>query len=131
MFKYPTFIRLGHTDAADVIYFVNVFDLAHHCYEAMLYEHISIREMIGKKEIIAPIVHAEADYHKPLNVSDKVEIQMTLAKMGTSSYTFNYDFINEANELAVSVRITHVVIDVKTKKAIEIPEKIKKILTGV
>ncbi len=85
MYTYLTKIRLHHTDAAGILFFSNLFILAHDCYESFLDPDITFNMMFNDLDLVMPIVHAEADYHRPLRASDNLEIKLGLAKIGESS----------------------------------------------
>ena len=129
MYKYQTVIRLHLTDAAGVVYFANIFVLAHECYESFLDQNSSIRSIIEQGEFIIPIVHAEADYRMPLKLSEKVVIEMSLNKTANSSFELGFTFINESSQVAVEVKTTHTVLQQNTRKPVEIPQFLKTALS--
>ena len=131
MYKYQTVIRLHHTDAAGVVYFANLFVLAHECYESFLAQGSSIGSIIEQGEFIVPIVHAEANYKMPLKLSEKVVIEMALNKTANSSFELGFAFINESSQVAVEVKTTHTVLQQETRKPLEIPQFLKTALTGL
>ena len=122
MYKHQTVIRMHHTDAAGLVYFANIFVLAHDCYESFLEQDKSVGTILEEGEILIPLVHAEADYRKSLYVSDKVSIEMLLSKKSTSSFELSFSFLNESEEVAAEVRTSHVVIDKSTRKPVKIPD---------
>ena len=128
MYKYQTVIRLHHTDAAGVVYFANLFVLAHECYESFLAQDNSIGSIIEQGEFIIPIVHAEADYRMPLKLSEKVVIEMAVNETADSSFELGFTFINESSQVAVEVKTTHTVLQRETGKPVEIPQFLKTIL---
>ena len=125
MYKYQTVIRLHHTDAAGVIYFANLFVLAHVCYEAFFEQHTSIGSILEQDELLVPIVHADADYLMPLRVSDKISIEMAVTKIGKSSFELGFTFSNESSQITAKVKTIHVVIAKDTRKPVAIPQFIK------
>jgi len=125
MYKYQTAIRLHLTDAAGVVYFANLFVLAHECYESFLDQERSLASIIEQKEFIIPIVHAEADYRMPLKLSEKIVIEMALGKTANTSFELSFKFINESSELAAEVKTTHVVLQQSTRKPAKIPQFLK------
>ena len=80
MYVYQTKIKLHETDAAGLIFFSNQFKLMHDAYESLL-ETIGFgfSDLIRKCDFFLPIIHAEADYKKPLFVGDVLEIQVKVA----------------------------------------------------
>ena len=131
MYSHNVVIRLHHTDSAGIVFFGHVFTLAHECYEAFLGEHLPLESIIDSTDFLMPMVHASADYHKPMRLGDKLAIEMTLAKRGNSSFEFTYDFTNERGELCVVVTATHVVTDKATFKSRPIPESVGKALAAL
>lgn len=131
MYRYETVIRLKDTDAAGVIYFANVFMLAHDCYEAFLDEHISLGRLLEDGEYTAPIVHADADINAPIRLSDRIAIEMDLAKTGNSSYELGYRFVNEKGQAAATVRTIHVVLEKQTGEPVKTPERFIEVLQQI
>src|SRR3972149_9012303 len=123
MYIYKTNIKLYHTDAANLIFYSNLFNLAFECYEEFLGKvDFSISKILNEGKVLIPIVHAEADYIKPMRLGDKIEIQMSLNSIGKSSYKLNYDFYNNQEKVA-HVKTTHVLVDTSDHKPVKIPEK--------
>jgi len=125
MYKYQTVIRLHLTDAAGVVYFANLFVLAHQCYESFLEQNTSLVSIIEQKEFIIPIVHAEADYRMPLRLSEKVVIEMALIKMANNSFELGFTFVNELSQVTTEVKTTHAVSQQNTRKPMGIPKFLK------
>jgi 1,4-dihydroxy-2-naphthoyl-CoA hydrolase len=113
---------MHHTDAAGLVYFANIFVLAHDCYESFLEQDKSVGTILEEGEILIPLVHVEADFRKSLYVSDKVSIEMSLSKKSTSSFELSFSFLNESGEVAAEARTSHVVISKSTRKPVEIPD---------
>ncbi|MEI7615408.1 MAG: acyl-CoA thioesterase [Actinomycetota bacterium] len=132
MYIYNTKIRLFHTDAANLIFFSNLFNIAHECYEEFLEKSgFSIKEILNDNNFIIPVVHAEADYLKPLRVGDKIEIRMSLNSAGKSSFILDFVLYNESGEKTATVKTVNVVIETKSKKPLKIPEKFFEILKNL
>jgi len=132
MYIYNTKIRLFHTDAANLIFFSNLFNLAHECYEEFLEESgFSIKKILNDNIFLIPIVHAEADYLKPLRVGDKIEIRMSLNSLGKSSFTLDFVLYDKSGEKTAAVKTVNVVIETKSKRSLEIPEKFFEILKNL
>jgi len=129
MYKYETVIRMHHTDAAGLVFYAEVFVLAHECYESFLEEQgMSLASMVTEGDYIAPIVHAKADLKAPMRMSDKITIEMELARTGKSSYELACKFTNEQGKITAETTTIHAVIDKETYKPVEIPESFKQLL---
>ena len=109
MYSFSTTVRLHHTDAAGILFFANLFIIAHECYETFLDPEVNFYFMFNEKELMMPIVHAGADYLKPLRVSDKININLRLGNIGDSSFSLEYEVLTEDGEIAATVKTSHVV----------------------
>ncbi|MCE5329850.1 acyl-CoA thioesterase [bacterium] len=125
MYIYKTKIKLYHTDAANLIFYSNLFNLAYECYEEFLENSdFSVLKIINEGKILMPVVHAEADYIKPMRLGDKIEIQLSLFSSGKSSYRLDYNFYNENKEKVAFAKTAHVVISIDNYRPVKIPEKL-------
>ncbi|MCC5828872.1 MAG: acyl-CoA thioesterase [Phycisphaeraceae bacterium] len=110
MFLYQTSIRLQHTDAAGVMYFAAAFNLAHDAFEAFMDQHLPLVSIIRQGDHIVPIVHAEVDFLAPLTLGDRIEIQITLAHRGDSSFKLAYVFQTQDGRPCAKLATTHTVV---------------------
>jgi 1,4-dihydroxy-2-naphthoyl-CoA hydrolase len=132
MYIYNTKIRLFHTDAARVIFYSNLFNIAYECYEEFLEKSgFSVKKVLNDGKLLIPVVHAEADYFKPLRLGDKIEIRMALNSSGKSSFVLDYILFNEYGEKAAKVKTIHAIVEAKSGKPIKIPEKLLEILNSL
>ena len=129
MFCYHTKIRLHHTDAAGQVYFGQVFTLAHECYERFLDEAYPLDTLLATGQVLLPIVHAEADYHRPLKVAEAITIEMTLARLGDRSFHLRYELKQHDGTIAATVKTSHAAIDPATQQSIELPHDLRQALT--
>ena len=132
MYKYETVIRMHHTDAAGLVFYAEVFVLAHECYESFLEEHrMSLASMLTEGDYIAPIVHAKADLKAAMRMSDRITIEMDLARTGKSSYELAYKFTNAQGKITTEITTIHAVIDKNTSHPIRIPQEFEKVLREI
>ncbi|HEX42036.1 MAG TPA: acyl-CoA thioesterase [Phycisphaerales bacterium] len=128
MFNYETVIRLHHTDAAGIVFYGRFFTLAQDCLEAFLQQHMPLASIIHSGDFSIPAVHARADYRRPLRLSDRLTIQMTLGKLGTNSFELEYQLKNAARQVCADVVVTHVTTNKHTGAACSIPETLRQVL---
>lgn len=129
MYIYTTTVRLQDTDATGVLYFSQQLKLSLEAFEQLLKEGgFSLRALLTSPYLL-PIVHVESDYKKPLRVDDEIEIRLHVEKIGTSSFTIQYQIwdIKEMHE-AGSAKIVHVVMLKETGKSTPIPEALLTLL---
>ena len=72
-------VRLSHTDAAGVIFYPRLLEMAHEAYEVFL-DALGqpLAGALASGEPVAPIVRCEADYRKPMVLGAEVEIEITV-----------------------------------------------------
>ncbi len=132
MFKYQTVIRMQYTDAAGVMFFASAFVLAHNCYEAFLEQQaMSLGSIIDDGLCLAPIVHAEGDLRKPMHLSEQIAIEMTLTRIGHSSFELSYAFTNSKGQPAARATTIHAVVDRATNRPIRIPDRLLNVLKAI
>lgn len=118
MFEYKTRVRMRHTDATGHLFFSEQFNLALEAFEEFL-DSIDVEEQM-------PIVHAEADYKKPLKLRDPLKIQLSIKRIGNTSFTVLYLLYNlKTHEEVGRVVIIHVCTDSLTKKPVSLPVKLR------
>lgn len=132
MYIHHSTVKLHDTDAAGVMFFGNQFHLAHDCYEAMM-AHIgcSLASILAAGECMVLIVRAEGEYKKSLTTEEKIELRLTIERIGKSSYTIFQEIRNAAGELTGTVRTVHVCVDRATKKTCPLPDKLRAALAKV
>jgi 1,4-dihydroxy-2-naphthoyl-CoA hydrolase len=131
MYHYQTTIRLHHTDAAGVVFFSNLFVIAHDAYESFLESHLPLNAILSNGEYLIPIVHAEADYLLPLALSEKISVELSLEQTGTSSFSLGYVIKNSKMETAARLKTIHTVQLKDDRKTISIPDPIRNALEAL
>ncbi len=131
MHTYSTTVRLHHTDAAGIVFFANLFIIAHECYESFLDPDVTFNSMFNERNLMMPIVHAEADYHSPLRVSDRITINLELLNIGNSSFSLGYDIRNENGESAATIKTSHVVRNKDGSQAVSLPGNLREKLRSL
>lgn len=133
MLVYHYTVRMNDTDAAGRIYFADQFRIAHETFE----EHLAaighhFGRFLNEYPFMIPIVHADADFKVPLFVGDTLRIELSLGRIGRSSFRLDYRIVREPEEVDTgSVSVTHAAINKATGKTIPVPEEMLKILDGL
>lgn len=123
MFIAKNQVRMHDTDMAGILYFPRQFRFVHDALEdftesiGMPFTHI-----FHDKNFLFVIVHAEADYFVPLHVGDKIEVHLTIAALGKTSFTVDYKIFSQGI-LTGRAQTIHVTIDAQTRKKIPIPKE--------
>lgn len=132
MFTYKTIVKLHETDAAGLLFFSQQFKLFHDAYEELLDRlGFGFSTLFKKKNYFLPIVHAAADYKKPLFVGDRLNIDVTVGHIGETSLSFTYRLLNDKKIVVGTGKTVHVAISRKTGKKIPLPKEIRTALKKV
>lgn len=128
---YTTSIKMHHTDAAGLLFFAHQFAFMHEAYE-MFFEAIGMpfKDLLQKEDFFLPIVHAEADYKKPLFVGDPIRITVRVDHVGHSSFALAYQ-LHLDSELVGLGKTVHVTVDKAGKQKCPIPVRLRELLTKV
>jgi len=124
MFTKNLRINFYDTDAAGILFFGNLFKLAHQVYELFL-EEISPERNFFDDELLLPIIHSEADYKAPLKAGEKIEVQLFVSKLKSSSFELTYLFLSN-NTLKASAKTVHVSVDRQKFQKVNLPAQLKK-----
>jgi acyl-CoA thioester hydrolase len=121
-FKFSATTRVGFsdTDAQGVVYYgryMPYFDLArveYHRRLDMLDTEPSDRQFVMRA--------MNVEYHAPARFDGLIEVWVRIARIGTSSVTYEFAAYLEDNELAVTATQTLVLIDMNERRPCPIPE---------
>lgn len=122
-------VRMHDTDMAGILYFARQFRFAHDALEDFVESEtgISFDDIFRREKFVFVIVHCEADYFASLAVGDKLEIRLSVEKIGNSSFTLFYKIFRE-NVLVGTVKTVHVSLNSETKVKIEVPDVLRRSL---
>ncbi len=128
-FVWKSRIRFVDTDASRRIHYTALF----RHFEAA---EIEFLRSIGtgypdldRSEVNFPRVHVEADFVGALVYDDPVAIEVSVERVGNSSFTLAYSMKKEGREAARG-RITAVCMNLVTEKAEPLPEELREKLRG-
>jgi len=128
-FKTQTRLKFRDADPAQIMYFANLFSLAHDTFEDFIVAAgYRYEEWFSKENHLIPIRHAEADYKAPLIPGQTYDVIAQVASLSTSSFKMKYTF-EQKGRLHATVFMVHSVLDPKTKEKMPLPEVMKQRLT--
>lgn len=121
-------IYLRHTDAAGVLFYPRLLEMAHEVTEQLLVQiGYPIADMVAGRLHHLPIVHAEADYLLPMRLGERYEVTIALHKLGERSLGFTCTFLREGRAAAVT-RVDHAAIDPATRQVCGLDEDFRRAL---
>ncbi len=122
-------VRMHDTDMAGLLYFARQFRFAHDALED-LYESegYDFDNVFHKRDFVFVIVHCEADFFAHLKVGDKLEVHVSVEKIGNSSFTMSYNIFKKDDILVGTVKTIHVCLKASDRKKITIPDEFRLVL---
>ena len=131
MTSFKKHILFHQCDPAGILFFGEIFPIAHSALEDFLNSIGAAEEYFGLKTYAFPIVSANANYMKPLKHNEEITIDMSVKEVGKSSFQLSYQIYNTRYELAADVTITHACVKTKTFKKAPLTQHMKAILQEV
>ena len=122
-------VRLSHTDAAGVIFFPRLLEMAHEGWEDYLDEAgFPLSQGIAGPGPLFPIVHCEADYLRPMRLGDTFRHELSVERVGTSSCTLRHSFRSPAGQELARALTVHAAMDRATGASQPLPERVRELL---
>jgi acyl-CoA thioester hydrolase len=76
------------------------------------------------------MARAEIDYKRPSFHGQKLEVRMSLSAIGKSSFTYDYEIVDEAGSLIAKARTVQVMYDYQAARPVPIPDDIRRKMTN-
>lgn len=128
----PCVVRFQDIDAAGIAFYGRVFDYFHDAYVAHLAARgLPLHEILARKAWIMPLVHAEADYKRPLHFGGVYRCELRAEAVGRSSYTLRHRIVDADGQLHAEGSTVHVCIDPTTGRPRELPDELRAALQPV
>jgi 4-hydroxybenzoyl-CoA thioesterase len=120
-------VRFADIDRAGIVYYPRFFDFWHRAFEDFFAAEVKVpyHEMIDRRRVGFPVVHVESDFRVPLNHGDLVTVQVTVARIGTTSVTMRFRTFRPTGELAAEGVITHVCVDMDRFQPRPLPDDVR------
>jgi len=121
-FKFSATTRVGFsdTDAQGVVYYgryMPYFDLARVEYHRSL---DMLRAEPQEREFVMRAMHVE--YHQPARFDDRIEVDVRISRIRTTSVTYEFAAYLEGETLAVTASQTAVLVDLADRKPSPVPD---------
>ncbi|MES2962512.1 MAG: thioesterase family protein [Bdellovibrionota bacterium] len=120
-----THARFRDADPVGILFFARAYELAHDAYEDFVRSlGFTYREWFENETWGVPIRKSECEHLRPIKPGDEISVSVKIENLGESSFTTSYS-IASAGQPASEVKLTHVFMDVKTKKKMAIPSNVR------
>ena len=125
MTRHTVTVRLHYTDAAGVLFYGRLFELAQEALEeALAAGGLPLGELLSDGAFRLPVVHADADYAAPVRAGDVLEVRLTFAA-GDRSLRVGADFVDAAGRQVAAARVVHASVSVATGTAVPLPDAVR------
>ncbi len=125
VFQHRFIVRLHDTDAAGRLFFGHLFHHAQDAFEAFMAQlGWPIPELIQRGEYLLPVVHAEADYRRPIQHGELIWVEIWVEEIGRRSFTLGYRFRKKDGEESARAKTVHVLVSTVGDQVPALPEKL-------
>ena len=122
MFTTNVKVYFYDADPAGIIFYASLFKYVHAAYEDFLRDLHTERNFFFDRDYILPIIHAEADYIKPIRVGEELSIEVVVSALKNSSFEVSYKFYKDSNQFTAIAKTVHVCVLKEKFKKIELPK---------
>ncbi len=122
MFKTKVKVYFYDADPAGIIFYASLFKFVHAAYEDFMRSLSTERNFFFDRDYILPIMHAEADYVKPIKVADELRVEVIVSSLRNSSFELSYKFYKDDNQFAALAKTVHVCVLKEKFEKIELPK---------
>lgn len=131
VFEHSLTVPFQDIDAAGVVFYAHLFRYAHEAYEHFM-QHIgcSLQELLAEGSYLLPLVHAEADYRRPLHHADRLTIELWLKTLGQTSFTLGYRVLGDDQTQHARLETVHVALDRTTQRPLTLPASLREALSA-
>jgi acyl-CoA thioester hydrolase len=109
---------LGHANNA--VYLTYLEQTRLHCWRALW--------GFGQAGSTVPgviMARAEIDYRRPAQYGQTLEIRMSVAALGRTSFTYDYEIVDEEGRVMANARTVQVMYDYQAARPVPIPDDIR------
>ena len=126
-FEHRLTVRFFQVDRAGIAFFGRVFEYCHAAYEALLVSlNYPLAEVFDSEGWGMPLVHAEADFKRPMRLGEELIIAVTVGRLGTTSITLDFEVRGAADaQVKASARHVHACVDMERFAPLEIPTRLR------
>jgi 4-hydroxybenzoyl-CoA thioesterase len=127
IFILPIQVRFGHCDPAGIVFYPRYFEFFNTVIEDWC-EHglgSSFREMHLHLGYGLPTAHVECSFLKPSELGEILQAQLFVNKIGNTSLHVEINLFGADAVQRVGVKMVLVLMDMKTRKAIPLPDQLR------
>lgn len=121
-FEYHTRVRFSEVDQAGVVYFSRIYEYCHRAFEELLRAaEMPLEGLLHQVGWGMPLVHSEADYHRPLRLGDALTIEVTVPERSDRRVSFGFRVLGEDGKVRARVKHVHACVSMADFRPREVP----------
>jgi acyl-CoA thioester hydrolase len=74
------------------------------------------------------LARVECDYKRPAKYGDTLEVRMTIAELGHTSFHYEYEIVDQEGKTVLTAKTVQVMYDYAAEKPVPIPDDIRALL---
>lgn len=117
-------------------------DVYNHVNNAVFYEYVDTGVNVWIKQeagldvptanVVGLVVNSSCNFYAPLSFPGRVTAGVSVLRIGRSSVTYRVGlFADDADDAAADAQFTHVYVDHKSRKPVDLPSDFRKALEGI
>ena len=123
-------VRFQDVDAAETIFFPRVLEYMSDAYVSFLFARgLDIPAALRARAYAAPIVHAEADYLRPMRFGDLVTVEIVATAVSARSYAIGYRIRDMRGVPTATGETLHVCVDGASFAPRRLPDELRDALS--
>lgn len=123
-------ITFRETDAAGIMFFGNIFSIAHDVFEEFICKAgYSYDDWFNQRDILIPIRQTEAQFLSPFFPGKTYSVEVKVASIGNTSFKMHYRFFRN-DRTHSEVFMVHALVNGKTKEKMQLPDIMKQRLAA-
>jgi len=75
------------------------------------------------------LARAEVDYKRPTRYGDVLEVRLTVAEIGRTSFRYEYEIVDEQGRTVLTAKTVQVMYDYSSERPVVIPDRIRTLLS--
>ncbi len=126
-FAYEVSVRFHEVDRAGIAFYGRVFEYVHVAFEEMLLAiDPTWTSVFDDQGWGMPLVHADADFKRPMRLSERLTVSVSVESLSARSVTFAFEVVGSHDGVTrATARQVHVFVDMERFESIPVPEEMR------
>ena len=121
-FQYPFRVRFSEVDQAGVVYFSRIYEYCHAAFEELLRAAgMPLEGMLHTVGWGMPLVHTEADYHRPLRLGEELRVEVEVIQPSARRVLFGFKIVDTQGKVRARARHEHACVGMDDFKPRDVP----------